>query len=350
MNRLFYLSIPPQVYGPLVKHLGEHGLHKPSPGSSSDVRLLVEKPFGYDLISAEELIKETTRDFSEDQIFRIDHYLAKETVQNILTFRRYNPLFWSIWNNQHIQYISVNAAEKIGIEGRANFYENVGALRDLVQSHLLQLLAITTMDLPEDLSDSNAIHRAKEALLNAVKPPHADEISEKVIRAQYDGYRDEVSNQDSVTETFVSLELNIDMPQWQGVPITVTTGKSLDSKHTEIIVCFGEPNDSDVNQLTFRVDPHEGIDVRVAVKTPGYEQILQSASMNFSYQQTFDEEGHPDAYERVLIDAVRGDHALFSTNEEVLASWRILQPILDAWKRNSDDLRSYAVGSKGPDI
>jgi glucose-6-phosphate 1-dehydrogenase len=348
MNRLYYLSIPPQVYGPIVRQLGEQGLSKGSEQFQSHSRLLVEKPFGYDLVSAEQLIEATAKQFSEDQIFRIDHYLAKESAQNILTFREQNPLFKSVWNSEHIKNISVVAAEKIGIEGRADFYEQIGALRDLIQSHLLQLLALTTMELPIDVADSDAIHTSKQALLSAVKPPAADEMARKVIRGQYQGYRDEVQNPDSVTETYASLELTIDTPRWQGVPVTVTTGKSLASKRTEITVCIGEAEDKTPNQLTFRVQPNEGIDVELLVKKPGFEQTIQSAHMEFSYQATFDEHDHPDAYERVLIDAARGDHALFATSEEVLASWRILQPILDHWQKSSDDLKTYAIGSNGP--
>jgi glucose-6-phosphate 1-dehydrogenase len=348
MNRLFYLSIPPQVYGPIVKRLGEHGLNRGSKQFDGESRLLVEKPFGYDLTSAEELIEATGQQFSEQQIYRIDHYLAKESAQNILTFREENPLFRSVWDNKHIKNITVTAAEKIGIEGRADFYEQVGALRDLIQSHLLQLLALTTMELPGDVIDANAIHASKQALLNAVKPPPADQMGGKVIRGQYEGYKAEVNNADSTTETYASIQLSIDTPRWEGVPITLTTGKSLADKRTEITVCIGEDSDESPNKLTFRVQPNEGIDVELLVKQPGFEQALQTAQMEFSYQATFDEHDHPDAYERVLIDAARGDHALFATSEEVLASWRILQPILNHWAHSSDDLMTYAVGSNGP--
>jgi glucose-6-phosphate 1-dehydrogenase len=348
MNRLFYLSIPPQVYGPIVRQLGEYGLNHGSEQYQGEARLLVEKPFGYDLTSAQELIEATAKQFSEEQIFRIDHYLAKESAQNILTFREQNPLFSSVWDNHHIKNISVVAAEKIGIEGRADFYEQVGALRDLIQSHLLQLLALTTMELPSDVSDANAIHTAKQALLNAVLPPAADQMIDKVIRGQYEGYKDEVKNPDSTTETYASLQLTINTPRWEGVPITLTTGKSLAAKKTEITVCIGTDDDESPNKLTFRVQPNEGINVELLVKQPGFEQALQPAQMEFSYQATFDEHDHPDAYERVLIDAARGDHALFATSEEVLASWRILEPILQHWQRSSDDLKTYSVGSDGP--
>jgi glucose-6-phosphate 1-dehydrogenase len=348
MNRLFYLSIPPQVYGPVVRQLGEHGLNHGSEQYKGRARLLVEKPFGYDLTSAEDLIKTTGEQFSEDQIFRIDHYLAKESAQNILTFRDCNPLFKNVWNNQHIKRVSVLAAEKIGIEGRADFYEKVGALRDLIQSHLLQLLALTTMELPDNLTDADGIHTSKQALLNAIIPPAADQMAEHVIRGQYAGYRDEVKNPDSMTETYASVELSITAARWENVPITVTTGKSLKEKRTEITVYFGDSSDATPNRLIFRVQPNDGIDIELLVKQPGFEQAIQPAQMEFSYQATFDEHDHPDAYERVLIDAARGDHALFATSEEVLASWRILQPILDHWQRSTDDLKIYEPGSDGP--
>lgn len=347
LNRLFYLSVPPQVYGPIISRLGEHGLN--AGGEQGGSRLLVEKPFGYDINSARRLIDETATIFQEDQIFRIDHYLAKETAQNILTFRRHNPLFSSVWDGQHITSVEVMAAEQIGIEGRANFYDSVGALRDLVQSHLLQLLTLTLMDLPADPTDNNQLHNCKQAFLEALEPIAADEVAKRVIRAQYGDYRAEVDNQDSTTETFVSVELYSHLPKWHGVPLRLTTGKELAAKQTVITVCFGTPA-TDINQLTFRLQPNEGIDVQLLVKKPGYTDDIQPADMNFSYATSFQKDSQPAAYERVLVDAVRGDKALFATSEEVIASWQVLQPILDAWARSSDDLRLYSRGSEAAAI
>jgi glucose-6-phosphate 1-dehydrogenase len=350
MNRLYYLSIPPQVYGPLVRQLGEHGLNQSCQHNRAATRLLVEKPFGYDLSSAEELVQNTAKQFSELQVFRIDHYLAKETAQNILTFRRYNPLFSSVWSNQYIERIDIIAAEQIGIEGRAEFYEQIGAMRDLIQSHLMQLLALTTMELPSDLTDSDAIHQAKQALLESIPPLVPNQVANKVVRGQYDSYRQEVNNPDSTTETYVSIELSIANERWQAVPVTLTTGKALRAKRTEVTIRFGDAKGTSApNQLTFRVQPNEGIDVQLIVKKPGFEAAVQPASMDFSYQATFDENGHPEAYERVLVDAVRGDHTLFATSAEVLASWRILQPILNEWQKNTSDLHIYTTGSEGPE-
>ena len=345
LNRLFYLSIPPQIYGSVVRSLGEHGLNQGCQHGQGASRLLVEKPFGYDYASAEALIATTTDAFTEDQVLRIDHYLAKETAQNILTFRQHNPLFASIWNNQNITSIDIVAYEKIGIEGRIDFYEQIGALRDLIQSHLLQLLALTTMELPTQIGDSAAIHASKQTLLDAIVAPAPDEVTSDVVRAQYDGYRDEVNNPDSTTETFVSCRFKIDNDRWRGTPITLKTGKAMASKRTDITICFGHTgSDAADNQLTFRIQPNEGIDIQLLVKKPGYKNEVHPASMDFSYGTTFDGHAHPDAYERVLVDALRGDHSLFATSQEVLTSWRILQPILEQWSQDSGDLKTYHQG------
>jgi glucose-6-phosphate 1-dehydrogenase len=343
LNRLFYLSIPPGVYPAVVKHLGEHRLNGSCSHNRAQSRLLVEKPFGYDYASAKELIESTNRSFSEEQIFRIDHYLAKETVQNILAFRKHNAVFKSIWNAKNISRIDIAAFEKIGIEGRSEFYEQIGALRDLVQSHLLQLLALTTMDMPRDITSSQEIHKAKQALLEAVEPVPADEVRERTIRAQYRSYKNEVSNPTTTVETFAALEIAIASSVWKGTTIRLATGKGLSEKRTAITITFGQADDA--NHLTFRLQPNEGIDVELLVKKPGFAHALQAATMDFRYADTFMSSNHPDAYERVLVDAVRGDRTLFATAEEVLASWHILQPVLDEWSKYSDDLKTYEQGS-----
>lgn len=348
MHRLFYLSIPPQVYAPVIRLLGEQGLNKGCQHGTADSRLLVEKPFGYDLVSAQELITLTNNAFSEDQVFRIDHYLAKETAQNILTFRADNPLFNELWNSQHISTIEVRALEQIGIEGRADFYEHVGALRDLVQSHLLQLLSLTTMELPAEDFDSQQVHANKQQLLDSIAPVPADKVASRVVRGQYDSYRTEVGNADSETETFVSLLLTSQHQRWEGTTFQLTTGKALAEKRTEIIVTFGQG--TKMNSLTFRNQPDEGITVTVSVKKPGFSNQVEATSLDFTYQTQLADTNHPDAYERVLVDAIRGDHTLFATNQEVLSAWRILQPILDAWQRGEGPLSSYRTGSTGPDI
>ncbi|HUY85166.1 MAG TPA: glucose-6-phosphate dehydrogenase [Candidatus Dormibacteraeota bacterium] len=347
MNRLYYLSIPPQAYTPVVHLLGERGLNASCQHGSAKTRLLVEKPFGFDLESAKKLIDETGKAFDEEQIFRIDHYMAKETVQNILAFRFQNPIFEALWSREHIASIEINAQEKIGIEGRAAFYEPLGALRDFIQSHLLQILGIVAMDRPTML-DSDHIHASKQALLERVKPVPADEVAKRAIRGQYNGYREEVKNPGSVTETYAAITVFIDNPRWHDVPVTLRTGKGLDERKTEICVTFHSTPEAASNQLRFRIQPNEGIELDLVTKKPGYSRELQKTVMDFSYQQNFIDHGHPDAYERVLVDAVRGDHTLFATSEEVLASWRIVQPVLDAWAQRDDDLAFYKLGSRGP--
>lgn len=344
-NRLFYLSIPPQVFGPIVRLLGKSGLSGSCSHGNAKTRLLVEKPFGFDIVSSIGLIDETGEFFDEQQIFRIDHYLAKETAQNILTFRKFNPLFKHSWDNSLISGIKIRAVEQIGIEGRANFYDNIGALRDLIQSHLMQLLALTTMELPEDVNNAEQIHKAKLDLLNSVNPPSLEDIKSDVIRAQYEGYREEVNKLDSNTETYAKIKLFISNNRWANVPITLETGKALESKQTDITIDFGESKDSNINQLRFRIQPNEGIDIKLHVKQPSLENIIQDASMDFSYKKTFDDHSHPDAYERVLVDAIRGDQSLFASSQEVIRSWQILEPILDFWSVRSDDLKFYPPGS-----
>ena len=348
MNRLYYLSIPPQVFGPIVRFLGQHGLNKSCPHDVAMTRLLVEKPFGYDLASARELIDDTAAYFSEEQIFRIDHYVAKETVQNILAFRFKNPIFSSIWGSRYIRHIKITAAEKIGIEGRSVFYEQTGALRDFIQSHLLQLMAITMME-QIDLG-SQSIHAAKLALLEAVRPIPPDQVDEFAVRGQYEGYTDEVQNPGSSIETYAALLLRVNNDRWRNTPVLIRTGKALADKLTQIDVIFGPAwAPEQRNILTFRIQPDEGIALELRVKKPGFEDEVQQAEMDFSYQRRFeDAHGHPDAYERVLVDAVRGDHTLFATSDEVLASWKIVEPVLQAWSR-SNEVPKYTPGSWGPD-
>jgi glucose-6-phosphate 1-dehydrogenase len=346
-SRLYYLSIPSQAFTPIIQLLGQTGHNAPL-ASGDAPRLLIEKPFGYDLESARELVGVLNEHFGEGQIYRIDHYVAKETVQNILTFRFQNPLFESVWNNRHIDHISIVAREQLDIEGRANFYEQTGALRDLIQSHLLQLLAITTMDRPTQL-ESDAIHASKLNLLQAVESIAPDEVDSKTVRGQYEGYRTEANVSDSNTETYASIELNINNEQWKNVPIVLETGKALDAKCTEISIRFSQPDDSLVeqNRLVFRIQPTEGITIRLQTKRPGIKNVTDSADMDFEYAESFNERP-AEAYERVIVDAIRGDQTLFASAAEVIRSWEIIENVLERWTRNGDNLRFYAKGSKGP--
>ncbi|HET6622322.1 MAG TPA: glucose-6-phosphate dehydrogenase [Candidatus Saccharimonadales bacterium] len=352
VSRLFYLSIPPQISTPIIRHLGQQGLNQGCKKHDAKARLLLEKPFGFDMRTAEELVAETTKYFDESQIFRIDHYLAKETVQNIVTFRFRNPIFEGIWNNRHISSIEVVADEKLDIEGRANFYEQTGALRDLIQSHLMHVMSVVMMDKPADITDADAMHSSRLALLNSIEAVPVDRLDRRAIRGQYDGYRQEVDNDDSYVETYAALKLFSRLETWRGVPIYLRTGKALASKQTAVTISFKpEAADHDhINQLTFNIQPNEGIQIQLWVKRPGFERRLQTAPMSFRYDQTFDEHGHPDAYERVLVDAIRGDHMLFATSDEVLSAWRIIEPVITNWAQDSNSLKAYTKASAGPDL
>lgn len=351
MNRLYYLSIPPDVYRPIVSMLGAHHLNEGCRHGNSEARLLVEKPFGHDLPSAEKLIAETGEIFAEEQIYRIDHYLAKETVQNILAFRQHNPIFEAIWSNHYIASIDIAARETIGIEGRATFYEQTGALRDFIQSHLLQLLAATTMERPSS-EGSEAIHAVRLKLLQSIEPMPQDKISERAVRGQYESYRQEVNNPGSTVETFAAIKLYIQNSRWEDTPITICTGKALNERATTISITFKHPEGTThhPNILTFAVQPREGIGIDLYVKRPGYDNEMQMVPMDFRYDRNFGSSNHPNAYERVIVDAIRGDRTLFATSDEVLASWRILQPIIDEWSKSSSNMQNYMSGTDGPKL
>lgn len=351
MNRLYYLSIPPAVYQPVVALLGEHKLNTSCPHNMAETRLLVEKPFGHDLASAQALIEATGKEFAEDQIYRIDHYLAKETVQNILAFRLHNPIFEALWSNRYVASIEITANETIGIEGRAKFYEQTGALRDFIQSHLLQLLAATTMERPTSMG-SEAIHAVRLKLLQAIEPMPIDKVAERTVRGQYKGYKDEVGNSASTVETFAAIQLFIQNSRWEDTPILIRTGKALNERVTTINLTFKHPigTTRHPNVLSFAVQPREGISVDLYVKRPGFSNEMQAVPMDFRYERNFGSANHPNAYERVLVDAIRGDRTLFATGDELLASWRILQPIIDEWQKQATELVEYAPGSTGPKL
>ncbi|MEO5628079.1 MAG: glucose-6-phosphate dehydrogenase [Candidatus Saccharimonadales bacterium] len=336
-QRLFYLSVPPEATQSVVEHLGESGL-----AGVKNTKLLLEKPFGVDLASAESLVKHTSKYFKEDQIYRIDHYLAKEMAQNLVVFRAANPFFAKAWNKEFVASIEIIASETIGIEGRKVFYEQTGALRDVVQSHLLQLLALTLMDLPK-LDDWASIPGLRYQALEAIQP------SQKAIRGQYKGYTDEVGNADSVVETFVSIDLASTDPRWQGVPIRLIAGKALKSQFTEIRLSFRGEGNTEANLLTLRIQPDERVQICIWVKKPGYQQELQQIPLSFTYKNNFNDK-LPSAYERVFVDAMRSEHNLFTTSQEVLSSWRILAPTQSAWQGGSADLRHYDKGSSHHDV
>jgi glucose-6-phosphate 1-dehydrogenase len=336
-ERIFYMSLPPVAYAPIIERLSKHGLN------DSRSRILLEKPFGYDESSAQELIDLVSQHYHEDQIYRIDHYLAKETAQNLLTFRLHNPIFTALWNAEHIERVHIEAAEKLGIENRADFYDKTGALRDLIQSHLMQLLALTLMDIPSHLK-SHDIHLSKQYFLEQLMP--AD--PKQTLRAQYEGYRDAVGDQSTATETYALVHLKHSAERWQGVDIILETGKALPEKHTRIIVEFKAHAGQPPNRLVFQVQPNEGISLDLFVKKPGFENTMQKTMLDLTYETSFGDDKHIDAYERVIMDAMRADHALFASATEVMATWRVLQPILDAWENNSDGLSFYPMGTMPP--
>lgn len=332
---IFYFAVPPEAVLPIICRLGLAGLNGPNH------KLLMEKPFGIDLASAQKLIDEIGKFFNENQVYRIDHYLAKEMAQNIAVFLGGNALFRDVWNNRFIEKIEIVAEESIGIEGRAHFYEQTGALRDIVQSHLLQLAALTLMEPCPDVFDFSQMRSRRLAALNQLRiNPCA------LVKAQYKGYKAEANNPSSAVETFVSVELNSADPSWRGVPIVLTTGKKLAEKITEIRIYFKKTQSAQTNLLRLRVQPREGIELELWVKKPGYEQTLQKLPLDFEYQQHFDK--LPDAYEQVIVDAVRSRANLFTSNGEVLASWQILQPLLDAWDKYP--LKVYRQGATAEEI
>ncbi len=353
MNRLFYLAVPPQLFPGIVESLKEYDLHITPNPLITESRLLLEKPFGHDTASAVELIKKMEKVFSEDAIYRVDHYLAKETAQNILTFRFNNPLFKAAWDNQSIAHILITASEAITIEGRVNFYEQTGALRDLIQSHLLQLLALIAMEEPADRS-AEALHHAKRTLLESIVPIRPSEVADHTVRGQYQTYRQEVGNPESMTETYAAIKLEIDNSRWHGVPILLRTGKAMSEKVTEITLVFKDKknfavhdSNDEFNTLTIRIQPNEGIVLNLLAKKPSLHDEKEMVQMKFFYEQSFSDK-QLDAYERVLIDAIRGDKSLFTSDKEVLASWKIIENVLIEWQSNHQSLEIYQNGYWGP--
>ncbi len=346
-QRIYYLSIPPAAFPQLMQLLGDTSHNTPFANEFNAPRLLVEKPFGYDSESAAALIASAHTSFSESQIYRIDHYLAKETAQNILAFRFKNSLFESIWNDRHIADITIVAHEQIDIEGRANFYEQTGALRDIIQSHLIQLLALVMMEEPTELT-SPAIHNKKLELLQAIAPANP----KYAVRGQYDGYREAVSNPNSSTETFARVALHVDSEQWRNTTIMLETGKALDQKATFVQVTF-RAHDADgakPNILTFELQPNEGISLELQAKQPGLANDTQPVRMEFDYGRSFDTPT-AEAYERVIMDAIRGDQTLFASGEEIMAAWRAVDPVLHDWINNGQQgIRLYKKGDHAASV
>ncbi len=369
-NRLFYLATAPEYFSDIIKFLGEHEMAKPSPDCANKhcwVRTIIEKPFGHDLESARALSDEVNKVFAEDQIFRIDHYLGKETVQNILVFRFANGIFENVWNRNYIDHVEITAAESIGIEGRGPFYETAGALRDVVQNHVMELLSFVAMEPPISF-DAVAVRAEKLKVWQAIQPIHPADT----IRGQYGpgtvegkpaiGYRQEDRvHPRSQTETYAALRLEIENWRWAGVPFYIRAGKRLAKRVTEISIQFKQPplmlfkDSSGVgaegikpNIISMRIQPDEGIALRFGAKVPGPNMTISSVNMNFSYADVFGKSS-ANGYERLLLDAMLGDGTLFAHRDGVEATWALISPILEAWKKDPvRDFPNYAAGTWGP--
>jgi glucose-6-phosphate 1-dehydrogenase len=366
LDRVFYLSTAPEFFPLIAGKLGAAGLNE---AESAQVRIVIEKPFGYDLASARKLNGELLEVFAEPQIFRIDHYLGKETVQNLMALRFANALFEPVWNRNFIDHVQITAAEDIGIGGRAGYYEGSGALRDLVQNHMLQLLALLTME-PPTAFDADRLRDEKLKVLEAIVPPEVAGVSAMAVRAQYGpgvvggvqrpGYHEENGvAPDSRTPTYAALRLHVSNWRWAWVPFYLRTGKQLARKLTEIAVilrpvphlAFQSSGSVGIqaNQLVFTLQPDEGVSVSIGAKIPGSRMRIRPVNMEFRYGTSFLSES-PEAYERLILDAMRGDATLFTRNDEIEALWGIIDPILDAWEEDTtSEIPQYAAGSSGPE-
>ncbi len=364
---LFYLAIPPGLYATVIEQLGASGLAKPA-AAEQWRRVIVEKPFGTDLATARELNQLVHRHFVEDQVFRIDHYLGKETVQNLMVFRFANGMFEPIWNRRYIDHVQITAAETVGVERRAAYYEGAGALRDMVQNHLMQLLSLVAMEPPITFSAESVRDRKMDALLS-VQPLVHDGAPVPVVRAQYGagwvsgaavpGYREEPGvNPASTTETFVALRMQLDSWRWAGVPFYLRTGKRLPKRTTEIAIQLRRPpleifkrvspNSVAPNLLIINVQPDEGISVRFEAKLPGTRMQLAPVMMNFRYGTAFGG-SVPEAYETLLLDAMLGDPTLFARHDFVEASWALITPLHEKWREEkAAALPTYEAGEWGP--
>jgi len=355
-NRLYYLAVPPGVFPVILRNLKAAGLLHPV-GASRWSRVVIEKPFGRDLASARDLNRTVSGLLDESQIFRSDHYLGKETVQNILVFRFGNSIFEPIWNRKYVDHVQITMAEDITVERRGKFYDATGVIRDVVQSHLLQVLALCTMEAPATFK-ADDIRDEKFKLLRSIRPITPEECGD-VVAAQYRGYRDaEGVAKESRTPTYVALKLMIDNWRWQGVPIYVRAGKGLAARNTEVSIhfqtipfcLFGSEEVCqriEPNVLALRIQPREGIALSFGCKVPGEDLSVGSVTMDFSYADSF-QRAPWEAYERLLLDAMRGDHTLFARRDGDEQAWSFLSPILDTWNTRRDPLPEYEPGSAGP--
>jgi glucose-6-phosphate 1-dehydrogenase len=364
-NVLFYLSTAPSMFGTIATRLGEAGLADEPPGTFR--RLVVEKPFGRDLFSSEELDRELHSAFREHQVYRIDHYLAKETVQNILALRFANTIFEPLWNRRYVDRVEITVAEDIGVEHRGAFYEQAGVLRDIVQNHVMQVLALMAMEAPASF-EADAVRDEKVKLLRSVRPLEAREIPQGVVRGQYGAgvvngvdvpaYREENDvAPDSDVETYLALRLDVDNWRWAGVPFYIRAGKRLQRRTTQVSLRYksvpflplprSAVDSLEPNTMCLHIQPDEGITLTFAAKVPGSPFQVRTVPLDFRYSTTF-AEPTPEAYERVLLDAFLGDATLFIRADEVDTAWRLVQPLLDAFETGAVPLATYPAGTWGP--
>jgi glucose-6-phosphate 1-dehydrogenase len=368
-NRLFYLSTPPSLYSPVVTRLGEAGFHRPPEGTDAWIRIVIEKPFGRDLASSRALNQVVNGVFTEDQVYRIDHYLGKETVQNILVFRFANGIFEPLWNRNHVDHVQITVSETLGVEARGAYYEESGALRDMIQNHILQLLCLVAMEPPVTF-DADPVRDEKTKVMRALRPIAPGDVDAVAVRGQYGpgfvegqrvpGYREEKGvSAESITETYAALKLGVDNWRWAGVPFYLRTGKRLAKRASEIAVQFRrtphlvfrrnpEAIAEAANRLILRIQPDEGIALQFGAKLPGPEPRIKAVEMDFDYHQAFGGEP-PEAYERLLLDVMKGDATLYARGDWVDLAWELLEPVLQAW--GSGDPRkfpNYEAGNWGP--
>jgi glucose-6-phosphate 1-dehydrogenase len=363
-NRVFYLSTSPSLYAEAVQQLGAAGLAKP-PGKGW-TRIIIEKPFGHDLASAKELNAEVAKVFDEEQVYRIDHYLGKETVQNLMVFRFANGIFEPIWNRRYVDHVQITNAEAIGVEGRGGYYDTAGVLRDMIQNHVFQVTSLIAMEPPISLS-ANAVRDEKIKAMQAVRAIPSDQVNEFAVRGQYTegavagkpvpGYREEKDvRPDSQTDTFAAVKLYFDNWRWADVPFYLRSGKRQPKRVTEIAIQFRKAplqlfksaeQEIEPNVLVIRVQPDEGITLRIGAKVPGQVTRIRWVNMDFRYGASFGV-ASPEAYERLLLDCVLGDSTLYARRDMTERGWEVVMPILDAWRNSSEEIPKYEAGTWGP--
>jgi glucose-6-phosphate 1-dehydrogenase len=362
-HRLYYLATPPRFFAGIIAQLGSLGMTRDVQDEKRTIthwrRVIIEKPFGHDLASAQALNQAIHQSLAEHQIYRIDHYLAKETVQNILVFRFANSMFEPLWNRNTIDHVQITVAESVDVGHRGGYYDQAGVLRDMFQNHLLQLLALVAME-PPAAFDADAIRDEKVKLLRAIQPLSADAISGGTVRARYDGYTGlKGVTADLQTPTYAALTLYIDNWRWQGVPFYLRSGKALAKKTSEIIVQFKQPphmifpvsanGPLRSNYLAFCIQPHEGFHQRFEMKIPGRDLAMQAVDMDFHYDEAFSADTIPEAYETLLLNALEGDATLFTRSDGIEAAWRVIDSVLRGWEtENAPPMAHYAQGSWGP--